>query len=318
MPLGCALVPAMPPANIKVTIPLDPTRLTEFVLLRSMQENHDANHFHDQSETGAYRPVLYTTDDPLPAPAPYDPGGALPAQYRGNLHLFVLAGQSNMVGVNAPPSPQTTSATIFDFDNNYRWRTGSEPIDNSAVATDPQAADTFSGYGPGMAFALRLQALRGTDYAIGLIPCAKGGTSLQEWIPSDSENSLYGICDKRIHAALTMGTLDGIFFYQGENDAIAGQAHPFDWDTAFGSIVDSWRADYGDIPIIFVQIGNLPTNDFVYWRNVQASQARVDIDGVVMVSAVGLPQNADGIHLTVSGEQSLGTSAGNAIEPLLP
>lgn len=256
------------------------------------------------------------------------PAGAndiIPPQYQGRLHLFVLAGQSNMVGVNAPPGNQETSPAIFDFDNNYRWRVGSEPIDNSVVAVDPVAADTFSGYGPGMAFALHLQTLH-PDWAIGLIPCSRGGSSIAEWQRNLSQETLYGVCLKRIRAASTMGTLDGLLFYQGETDAESSASaggrvvHQDDYAALLEQFINDFRADAGNarLPVAFVQIGNLPADPFLYAEIIRAQQASIHLPGVVMVSAVGLAQNPDGVHLSIGGEQTLGVALANAVEPLLP
>ena len=265
--------------------------------------------------TITYTATSTSTPTPTPTATPFGNVGTIPIQYQGQVHLFVLAGQSNMVGVNTPPSGQATSYTIFNFGNNYRWSIGIEPIDSKTGQVDIISADD-AGYGPGMSFALRLQEIR-PGYVIGLIPCAKSGTSLFQWQRSLSEDTLYGSCLKRIMAASTEGTLEGFIFYQGENEALYGNTP--DWEDTFSQLVDDIRSDtsISDLPVVFVQINNLPSSIFPYTSVVQASQASVSIDNVVMVSAIGLPQNADGIHLTVAAEQALGISLANVMDSLL-
>ena len=114
-----------------------------------------------------------------------------------------------------------------------------------------------------------------------------------------------------------MGTLDGVLFYQGENDALAG-GHYNDWDVYFEQMVTDLRSDTSaDLPIVFVQINNLPAS-FLYTTNVQASQASVSITGVSMVSAIGLPKIADNVHLTVAGQNTLGYNMANEMDALIP
>jgi hypothetical protein len=250
-----------------------------------------------------------------PTSTPFGNTGTIPYQYQGQVHLFVLAGQSNMVGVNPAPTGQPTSQTIYNFGNDYRWHIGIESIDSNVNQVDFISSDN-AGYGPGMSFALRLQEIR-PGYIIGLIPCAKSGTSMFEWQRSLSEDTLYGSCLKRIKAAETMGTLEGYLFYQGENEALFGN-NP-DWGMKFSELVSNIRSDVvkPNLPVVFVQINNLP-DGFLYTSSVQASQANVSIPNVNMISAIGLPKNEDYIHLTIAGEQSLGISLANSMNLLLP
>jgi len=263
---------------------------------------------------------------PVPTSTPtLPPFQDIPDQYQGTLHLIVLMGQSNMIGRDPPPANQPTSATVFNFGNDYRWHWGFEPIDSPAgqvdlVSGDMEPFNTLAGYGPAMSFALRLQDLR-PGYLIGLIPCAKGSSSLYDWRRSLSENTLYGSCLKRIWAASTMGTLSGVLFYQGETDAQGEWTTPIyhdGWGMQFKELVNNLRGDTGKLPVVFVQIGNLPEDRFPYVSNVQQSQASVILPNVVMVSAAGLPTESDGVHLTVSSVQELGHMMADAMDGILP
>ena len=192
------------------------------------------------------------------------------------MDLWVLAGQSNMVGA-APmrkPGKATDHIMLFNLDNN--WIQAKEPLHRLFEAEAPIFKDLFLGknvgatveqydqyrqmslktplgtVGPGLFFAKHL--IKYIDNRIGLIPCAYGATSMQDWDPSLKDkggHSLYGAMIQRI--ALAHGNLKGVLWYQGESDAIPGENG---YEKTFLHFVDCVRRDTGisDLPFIYVQI----------------------------------------------------------------
>ena len=148
----------------------------------------------------------------------------IPVAAQGKLELFVLAGQSNMSGRGELSGDLPTHPGVFVFGNDYRWQLAQEPLDHSRDQVDlvsMEPPDDEAGYSPGMAFAFELLA-QNPDRQIGLIPCAKGGTTIAEWAPSRATTSLYGSCLQRIHAARSMGQVAGILFFQGGKRCTGG------------------------------------------------------------------------------------------------
>ena len=64
------------------------------------------------------------------------------------------------------------------------------------------------------------------DMAIGLIPCAKGGSLIHDWRRNLDDNTLYGSCLKRARAASLMGNVAGLLYFQGEIDAVDPKEQP--------------------------------------------------------------------------------------------
>ncbi|MCB1140444.1 MAG: hypothetical protein KDK25_00410 [Leptospiraceae bacterium] len=153
-----------------------------------------------------------------------DGDNAIQAQHRGELHLFVLAGQSNMSG-RGKLLNQPVDSSIYLFGNDGKWKLAREPLDSCENQLDQVSCDQGAGTGPGLAFALELRKLR-PDMAIGLIPCAKGATTIFEWDRRMAPDSLYGNCLLRIRAASDMGAIKAVLFLQGEWDALG----PSYWD----------------------------------------------------------------------------------------
>jgi hypothetical protein len=255
--------------------------------------------------------VAYPTRTPVPTATP-NWSAEIPAAWQGQLSLFVLAGQSNMAGVGPPPEPAPTgSPLIFVFGNDYRWHLAQEPIDNPLDQVDYVSQDDFAGFSPGLSFAQRLLEER-PNSPIGLIPCAKYSSFIDEWRPNLSDNTLYGSCLKRIQAASTMGTVAGFLFFQGESDALVepfrGQIpYHHEWAARFTELVESLRQDLNmpTLPVVFAQIGPRPAEGFAEWETVQAQQASIRLPATVMITTDDLTLQ-DVLHYTADSYQVIG------------
>jgi Carbohydrate esterase, sialic acid-specific acetylesterase len=129
------------------------------------------------------------------APAPKD------------MELFLLVGQSNMAGRGkVEAQDQVENPHIFMLTKDLQWVPAKDP-----VHFDKSAA----GVGLCSEFAREvLKAKPGTT--IGLIPCAVGGTSLDQW---KAGGKLYQNAVARAKEAMKNGKLAGILWHQGESDS---------------------------------------------------------------------------------------------------
>jgi len=242
---------------------------------------------------------------------------------QGRLKLYVLVGQSNMVGAAEVPADVQTSANIFTFGNDYRWAVSEPPVDSAANQVDTVSADVDAGYGPAFPFAQALIA-QNNNQIIGLIPCARNGASITDWEKSPSDQSLYGSCLKRVRAASPMGTVEGILFFQGEADAIDPTQFPSlqpdatAWAEKFATFAYNFRSDIGspDLPLLYAQLGNpddlegLPN-----WGDVQAQQESLQIPNAQMIVTKDLPM--DGIHFTVDSYRVIGQRFADALQDVV-
>ena len=241
------------------------------------------------------------------------PSVEIPSPYRGRMFLFILAGQSNMVGWAPLPEEEVTDPRVYVFGNDYLWRIARDPIDQAQNQVDKVSADRIAAYGPSLAFALALRE-RHPQTAIGLIPCAKNSSAIAQWQRSLSDQTLYGSCLKRARAASPMGLISGILFFQGETDAQDPILYPFpepqpyEWAQLFTTFVTDFRNDLQDpeIPIVFAQIGPDPLSvDFPNWKVVQQQQSSIDIPKTVMITTDDLSL-LDGLHFTADSYRTIG------------
>jgi hypothetical protein len=259
------------------------------------------------------------TPEILPTPLPR----GVPEAYVGRLSLFVLAGQSNMEGWGELPAEQALHPRAFVFGNDYVWRPASEPLDRPEGQVDPVSG--ASGHlGPGLAFAIALLAEQ-PGMVVGLIPCARGNTTIAEWQRSLSDETLYGACLKRISAASPMGKLAGILVFQGEADALDPGTNPdrvisvANYGQMFTRFVEDLRADLDrpDLPLVYAQLGStLAVEAFVNWELIQEQQAALDLTCAGMITTSDLAL-ADGLHFTTPSYQTIGARFAAAYLQLL-
>ncbi|NEO40828.1 MAG: sialate O-acetylesterase [Moorea sp. SIOASIH] len=230
----------------------------------------------------------------------------IPSDFEGKMSLFILAGQSNMSGTGKlTAASSVTDPRVFVFGNDYRWHLAKEPIDSQTKQVDKVSEDKSAGVGPGMAFATELLKYN-PELIIGLIPCAKSGTAIEQWQRSLSEDTLYGSCLKRVGAASVMGEITGILFFQGEKDAQKPSQDsditffPNQWADKFVTLVKDFRQDLGkpDLPVVFAQIGTTTDPETLpNWETVKAQQATVQLPATRMITTDDLALQ-DYVHLT--------------------
>lgn len=255
--------------------------------------------------------------------------------------LWVLAGQSNMEGVGNLVNTPLPSALVNSFDQTDVWVAAADPLHrmpdaNDSVhwrknaqgqverlagpALDEWIANRKKGAGVGLPFALEM--VRRTGVPIGLLPCAHGGTSMEQWSPALKDKggeSLYGAMLRRVR--LAGGHVTGLLWYQGESDA-GPEAQP-KFAQKFKDLITAVRSDFGqpELPFYYVQIGRHVTSaSGVEWNAVQQDQLTVEsqVPHVGMVTCADCNLD-DGIHVSTPDHTLLGRRMANlACHDLFP
>lgn len=238
--------------------------------------------------------------------------------------LWILAGQSNMQGYGNRVNEEAEDPLVHLFAMNDEWRVAKDPLHVLEESIDPvhanppddatrqqQIKDALArtkGMGLGMTFAKELAHRTGRP--IGLVACAHGGTSMDQWSPAARDQggaSLYGSTIRRVKAV--GGTVKGVLWYQGESDANPELVTVF--KDKFTALIAAFRADLGnpDLPFLYVQIGRFvhANLEHVSWNRVQAAQLAVEteVPGVAVAPAVDLGID-DPIHIGSDGLKVLG------------
>jgi len=247
--------------------------------------------------------------------------------------LWVLAGQSNMQGVGDLVDTTMPHELVHNFDMADHWLVAEEPLHTLAGATDrvhwplnaqkqPEryegerlakyVAERKKGAGLGLPFAVEM--VRATGVPVGLLACAHGGTSMDQWSPALKDkggDSLYGSMLRRFR--LAGGKVKGVLWYQGESDASPKAAPEF--QAKFERFVAAVREDFGqpEIPFYYVQIGRHVNNQNVAeWNAVQEMQRKAEqtIPNSGLVPAIDVSLD-DGIHVGTQDLKMLGKRLAN-------
>ena len=131
------------------------------------------------------------------------------------MDLYLLIGQSNMAGRGATDAAsQPNSPQIWAISRHNEWKIAADPLheDKPAVV----------GVGPGLTFAQEIMK-KNPDRSIGLIPCAVGGSGIDDWQPGarHEQTGIYAYDEMlaRVKEAQKRGTIKGIIWHQGESDS---------------------------------------------------------------------------------------------------
>jgi carbohydrate esterase-like sialic acid-specific acetylesterase len=205
--------------------------------------------------------------------------------------LFVLAGQSNMLGRGLPLSQGTPAdSDLWNWRGGF-WRVASDPL---GTPTDP-----LNGIGPGMTFGTELLAADGGT--IGLVMCAAGSTGMNDWQPGQ------GPFESCVRAAASAGgTVTGLLFLQGERDAMQ-KGLATKWAAKFTKMLAGFRAVFGNIPAVVAKIPDITASGHKYTQLVQDQQdlaATANTD-VRAFSTADQPL-VDGLHFTVAAYKVIG------------
>jgi carbohydrate esterase-like sialic acid-specific acetylesterase len=114
-----------------------------------------------------------------------------------------------------PPGFPANPTRLWNFSNAYRWEPAREPIDSPIGQLDFVSRDERAAVGPSLALADTFVSMHPAT-TVGLIPCAKGSSSINDWQKTDSTNqrsTLYGSCMTRMKmVSPANGTNSGCHF----------------------------------------------------------------------------------------------------------
>ncbi|KFF22896.1 sialate O-acetylesterase [Chryseobacterium sp. JM1] len=216
-------------------------------------------------------------------------------------HSFLMIGQSNMAGrgfLNEVPPIYDEKIKML---RNGRWQMMAEPVNYDR---------STSGISLAASFASSWRLLHNQEDDIALIPCADGGTSLDDW---SVEGSLFQNAVLQAKAAQKISTLSGILWHQGESDS-NGQKHLL-YREKLALIIKTLRKQLNapDLPLIIGGLGDFLQNGIYgqYFNehhqvNAALMQFAKDQQHCYFVSAKGLTANPDNIHFNAVSQRKFG------------
>ena len=212
----------------------------------------------------------------------------------------LLIGQSNMAGRGyLHEVTPIYNENIFMF-RNGRWQMMTEPIHFDR---------SVAGVGPAASFA-QAWCNANKNEQIGLIPCAEGGSSIDEW---SKESTLFRHAVSEAKFAMENSELIAILWHQGESD---GRSKKYkNYYHKLNILVNSFRKELGDLEVPFI-VGGLGN----YLGKSGFGRSCVEYDLInqellkyvennrncYFVTGEKLYPNPDGIHINAESQRRFG------------
>jgi hypothetical protein len=254
--------------------------------------------------------VAVAASSPLSAPASPAPATrpapvvAPPA--KETFHIYLLMGQSNMVGRDTRPiATQVDNPRILALNADGQWVVAHEPM---------HAGGT--GIGPGIPFAAEMLKMD-PKATIGLVPCAVGGTSLNRW---GKGADLYEKAVNRAKVAAEAGVIKGMLWHQGESDT-TGEKNATTYERRLTQMFKDFRQDVGmpNLPIVVGQLGEfLAPDKYPYADTVRTAIKHMPaaLPGVGFADATGLGDKGDKLHFDADAARTFGGRFAHAMQEL--
>jgi lysophospholipase L1-like esterase len=228
-----------------------------------------------------------------------------------NFHIYVLMGQSNMVGRDTSGlASQVDNPRVLSLNGDGQWVVARDPI-------HPQVGRIPGGVGPGISFALEMLKAN-PNVTIGLVPCAVGGTSLNHWVKGAD---LYEKAVARANIAAQAGTIKGVLWHQGESDSDS-QTYAGRYETRLTRMFKDLRADLDspNLPIVIGQLGEFVSPEkHPYVGTVRAAIDHIPtvVPNVGEASSAGLGDKGDKLHFSAEAQRVMGVRFAQAMQQLL-
>ncbi len=215
------------------------------------------------------------------------------------IHSFLLIGQSNMAEhgyLNEATEIDTRRLWVL---RNGRWQRLYRPVNGDRP---------FSGVCLAESFAEAYSRQYGVD--VGLIPCADGGTSLDQWLPG---SVLYDHAVAQARLAQRSSVIAGVLWHQGEADC--GPALHTTYAERFQTMLDALRQDLhlSDVPVLLGGLGDFLPNctadkQLVHYQKLNEALQQITKHNrqVGFVSAEGLTANPDSLHFNAASLYEFG------------
>ena len=213
---------------------------------------------------------------------------------------ILMLGQSNMAGrgfINEVPPIYNERIQML---RNGRWQMMTEPINYDRPVSGISLVGSFA----------ESWCCKNEDDIIGLIPCAEGGSSIDEWA---TDKVLFRHAINEAKFAMESSELIGVLWHQGESDSHNGNYKVYYEKLLL--IIKALRKEL-NAPNIPVIIGGLP--DFLgkegfgkscteyNFINKELERFAFEQDNCYFVTASDLTSNPDGIHIDAVSQRKFG------------
>ena len=216
------------------------------------------------------------------------------------VHSILIIGQSNMGGRGNPAEVTPIDNSRIYVLRNGRWRKMYVPVNPDRVTSGINLVESF---------AYQYSVDHNVD--VGIIPCADGGTGLEQWMPG---TLLFDHACYMAELASRTSTIAAVLWHQGESDC--GRINTPLYKERLKTIIAAFREklELNDVPFILGGLGDFLTQ-FPgspvfgnYYRLINASlESIAEEDELIgFAPATGLGSNPDFMHFSATALREFG------------
>ena len=224
------------------------------------------------------------------------------AQSDGAIRSFLMIGQSNMAGrgeLSEAPAHQSENLYMLRMG---RWQKLEEPVN-----PDRRIFTGLYHSGVSMASTFADTVALATGFGVGMIPCADGGTRIEQWMPGEV---LFDHAVMTTELAGRTAQLSGILWHQGESNCRKGD-DPEAYGELLYQMLTALRERVGTVPLLLGELAyRYGADTGIGDRNLKLNEVihrvadRLPLCAVV--SSEGLTMKPDGLHFDAAGQAEFG------------
>jgi len=222
-----------------------------------------------------------------------------------SLWIFIMAGQSNMAGRGfVEPQDTIPNRRIITIDKSGEWIYAKEPLH----FYEPN----LTGLDCGMAFSKKLLKSLSNNISIGIIPCAVGGSSIEQWLYNKTHRGVTLLTNfkNKVNFAKNYGEIKGILWHQGESNAKTELIPKY--SSNLDSLLEVFRGivDNDSLPILIGELGNFaePKEKQNKWDSINhiIHNYAMKNEKIAVIKTKDLKHKGDNVHFDSESQRKIG------------
>ncbi|MBP6623878.1 MAG: sialate O-acetylesterase [Chitinophagaceae bacterium] len=228
-----------------------------------------------------------------------------PEQTKDKYWIFLLAGQSNMAGRAAVEAEDwNDNSHILTVNEQGDWIVAQEPLHFYEPA--------YAGLDCGLSFAQEVILEKPDSFHIVLIPCAVGGTTIEQWLGDSLCRGVKLLSNfkQQVKHAQSLGTIKGVLWHQGENNA--NQQGVQSYLSNLINLVDTFRniTKVKNLPLFIGTLGSFAKDaeTQMYWNKLNEEMLKLveQRKEVYVIQTAELTDKGDHLHFDSNSQRLLG------------
>ena len=223
---------------------------------------------------------------------------------RHNLWVFLLAGQSNMAGRGfVEPRDTLPEDRILTITKNKQWILAKEPLH----FYEPE----LTGLDCGLSFCREMIKHVPDSVSIALIPCAVGGSSIQQWLGDSLHRTVQLLSNfkNNVDFAERYGMVKGVLWHQGESDSSPDLIVKYKRNLK--KLISAFRHTVGHdgLPFFMGELGSFADPGRQRgWDSINniIHEVAVQDENTFVIGTDDLETKGDNIHFNSEGQRSMG------------